>query len=157
MPDIRHACLICSHTIRAQTRGKISARRRGELAGGLSSPSFLDDPLRSIAWRKSQSCRRYWEAKGQGAHHFFIPCAPLTGLVALLMVRPGLARDVCRLRPIPSPGASHEDQEFAQSLAQAPSQQPRGTPPRAPLRHQQDQPPVQGAPGLGSSLRSYCL
>jgi hypothetical protein len=44
--------------------------------------------------------------------------------------------------------ACYEDQEFTEGLAQAPSEQPRGAPPRAPLRHKQDQPALQGAPGL---------
>src|SRR6185312_11460500 len=42
----------------------------------------------------------------------------------------------------------HEDQEFAASAPQSPSQQPRGQAPWAALRHQQDQPPLQGPPGL---------
>jgi hypothetical protein len=44
----------------------------------------------------------------------------------------------------------HEDQEFTQGVAQAPSQQPCGSAAWTPLRHQQDQPAFQGAAGLGS-------
>ena len=40
-PDIRHACLICSQTIRAQTRGKISARRPGGASRGVKLSLFF--------------------------------------------------------------------------------------------------------------------
>src|SRR5579885_2045120 len=42
----------------------------------------------------------------------------------------------------------HEDQEFTASAPQSPSQQPRGQAAWAALRDQQDQPALQGPPGV---------
>ena len=52
----------------------------------------------------------------------------------------------------PSRGG-HEGPEFAEVPALAPPQQPRRAPQGPRLRHQQDQPPFQGAPGLVTAPR----
>src|SRR3990170_7907778 len=67
----------------------------------------------------------------EAAHLFMVRPAVDGGLL------PGRAPALFRKRWM----LCHEDQEFAQSPAQAPSQQSRGQAARAGLRHQQDQPP----------------
>src|SRR5581483_9677463 len=76
----------------------------------------------------------------------------LTGAFALLMVRHAwqAAQILWAAALVFRPGwmDCHEDQELAASASQSPSQQPRRQEARAALRHQQDQPPLQGPPGV---------
>src|SRR5512144_502340 len=48
----------------------------------------------------------------------------------------------------------HEDSQFIEVAESAPPGLPRHPPPRPDLRHQQDEPPLQGAPGLSLTQRS---
>jgi len=49
-------------------------------------------------------------------------------------------------------GKSHEGKKFHTLIAQTAPGQPGGPQTRSPLRHQQDEPALQGPPGLGYDL-----